>query len=178
MQEPTDLMFKLSDEIASELNLNDKETTYIENEYEKYLDPKSYRHITCTYYGEPKAQARARATGNFSHFYDPDKSFKQFLNEQIRYELGNAFKPIISEIYFTARFYKTTPKKYKRRDMVLCELGVIRPTVKPDIDNYEKLVYDGLKGLLYTDDSLIIHGSHTKYFSCKPRVELEIYFRV
>jgi len=178
MFEPTTLMEKLAGELWEELELKDSEDEKIQSEYDKYLDESSYKKINLIYYGEPKAQARARLNSNFSHFYDPDKSFKQFVNEQIRNQLGNDFKPISKEIYFTARYYKTTPKKYNKSDRVLAELGVIRPTIKPDIDNYEKLFYDALHGILYTDDSVVIRGDHQKFYSCKPRVEVDILFKL
>lgn len=177
MFEPNELMLKLTDQLIEELGLTDKEEEKVDESINDYMNKDSYQSINLIYYGEPKAQARARLSSNFSHFYDPDKSFKQFVNEQIRNQLGSDFKPISKEIYFTARYYKTTPKKYGRTDRVLAELGVLRPIVKPDIDNYEKLFYDALHGLLYTDDSVVIRGDHQKFYSCKPRVEVEILFK-
>jgi Holliday junction resolvase RusA-like endonuclease len=56
-------------------------------------------------------------------------------------------------------------------------MGVFRPLKKPDLDNYEKLFYDALHGLLYTDDSVVIKGNHEKFYSCKPRVEVDILFK-
>ena len=177
MFEPTELMTDLASTLMEELDLTDKDSDIIESEYEKYMDLDSYQKIEFTYYGTPKAQARARITSNFTHFFDPDKSFKQFVNEQVRFAIGNDFKPISKEIYFTARFYRPTPKKLRKKDIVLAELGIIRPTTKPDLDNYEKLFYDALNGFLYTDDGVIIHGNHSKFFSCKPRVEVTILYR-
>ncbi|BDH16408.1 MAG: hypothetical protein [Bacteriophage sp.] len=174
---PTDLMYKLAESQISDLNLKDKEITEIESLLEEYLDDDTYKAINITYYGEPKAQARARASSNLNHFYDPSKSFKLVINEAIRNELGNDFKPINSEIYFEARYYKPFPKSTSKKNQVLMELGVVRPTNKPDLDNYEKLLYDALLNVLYLDDSIVVSGNHQKFFSCKPRVEITIKFR-
>lgn len=178
MFEITDLMQKLAQERMEELGMSDKEIDVMDTELEDYQNPESYKTINITFYGEPKAQKRHRAASNMSHFYDPSKSFKVYVNESIRNELGHDFKPISTEIYFNTRFFMPYPKSTNRKNSVLMELGVIRPTKKPDIDNLTKLLYDALKSLLYTDDSLIIGNEAEKYYSCKPRVEMEIKFRL
>jgi Holliday junction resolvase RusA-like endonuclease len=177
MIEPTDLMNQLAQEVMDELGVTDKEYAQIEKAHADYFDESTYEKMSFVYYGEPKAQARARAVSNLSHFYDPSKSFKQYINEQVRHQLGNNFKPISKEIYFTARYYRTTPKGESRVNKILAEMGVFRPLKKPDLDNYEKLFYDALHGLLYTDDSVVIKGNHEKFYSCKPRVEVDILFK-
>ena len=137
----------------------------------------NYERIYCTYFGEPKAQPRAQLNGNLRTFYDPAKTFKLFLNEHIRSQLGQNFRPIEKELFFQAKFFRPYPKSTSKRNRVLMEMGVIRPLCKPDLDNYEKLLYDALSGYLYTDDTVVVQGNHQKYYSCKPRVEIEITFR-
>ena len=178
MFEITDLMLKLAQERSDELNLSAKDIESIDTELGSYQNPDEYKKLNITFYGEPRAQKRHRAASNMSHFYDPSKSFKVYVNESIRNELGNDFKPIATEIYFNAKYYRPYPKSTSRKNSVLMELGVIRPTVKPDLDNYTKLLYDALKNLLYTDDSIIVGDDSQKYFSAKPRVEIEILFRL
>ena len=178
MHEPTELMQDLASQILDELNLKEKDQLAIADAYSDYMNPDSYKVIKATHYGDPKAQPRARTAGNLNHFYDPGKTFKLFLNEAIRNALGANFKPISSEVYFKARFYRQTPKSFNKQKTVLAELGVLRPTMKPDIDNYEKLLYDALLATLYTDDGVIVHGDNSKFYSCKPRTEVEITFKV
>ena len=174
----TDTMFDLAEQTIADLNLKEKDIAAINAEYEQYLAEENYKVITVTYHGEPKAQPRARASSNLNHFYDPGKSFKLTLSEAIRAELGNNFKPLDTEIYFTARYYKPFPKSTPKSKQVLMELGAIRPLGKPDPDNYEKLLYDALLHVLYRDDSVVVHGHHQKFFSAKPRVEVEVKFRI
>lgn len=177
MFKPTENMLELTRDIKDDVKLSDKVLQEIEDEFKAYMDPKNYESVKCTYFGEPKAQPRARVISNLNTFYDPAKSFKLFLNEHIRSQLGNNFRPIDSELYFTARFYRPYPKTTSKKNKVLMELGIMRPLVKPDLDNYEKLLYDALNGFLYTDDTVIVQGNHQKFYSCKPRVEIEINFR-
>lgn len=177
MFQPTELMEELAQQMAEEFGLKEKDVESIQEEYEAYMSEDSYKTINITYYGEPKAQPRARVASNLSHFYDPGKSFKLTVNEAIRAELGNNFMPLVKDIHFTARYYKPIPKSTGKKNAVLMELGIIRPLNKPDLDNYEKLLYDALLNLLYRDDSVVVSGNHQKFFSCKPRVELEITYR-
>ena len=39
------------------------------------------------------------------------------------------------------------------------------PTVKPDIDNYQKMIFDGLNGLIWEDDAQIVSVDAEKYYS-------------
>lgn len=48
------------------------------------------------------------------------------------------------------------------------------PGVRPDRDNYEKLVFDSLNGMFWTDDGQICDGSTRKIYDSKPRTEVRI----
>lgn len=174
----TETMLDLAEQTIADLGLKEKDIALINEEYEQYHSEDNYKIINVTYHGEPKAQPRARASSNLNHFYDPGKSFKLTLSEAIRAELGHNFKPLDTEIYFTARYYKPFPKSTPKKNQVLMEMGVIRPLGKPDLDNYEKLLYDSLLHVLYRDDSVVVAGDHQKFYSAKPRVEVEVKFRV
>ena len=69
MFEPNDLMLKLTDQLIEELGLTDKEEEKVDNSINEYMNKDSYQSINLIYYGEPKAQARARLNSNFSHFF-------------------------------------------------------------------------------------------------------------
>lgn len=50
----------------------------------------------------------------------------------------------------------------------------IRPTVKPDYDNVAKVVCDSLNGIAYKDDTQIVEAHAFKYYSERPRLEVQI----
>jgi Holliday junction resolvase RusA-like endonuclease len=45
---------------------------------------------------------------------------------------------------------------------------------RPDKDNYEKFVLDALNGIYWTDDSVIVTGRTTKYYSEIPGIVIKI----
>lgn len=50
----------------------------------------------------------------------------------------------------------------------------IRPTVKPDLDNVAKLIYDALNGVAWHDDNAIVDTQVRKFYSDNPRVDVTI----
>ncbi len=169
---------ELADELMKELGVKDKDVRLIDQAIDEWQNEKNYTKISLTYYGEPKAQARPRSSSQHGgFFYDPSKSLKQWVLSQIVAQLPPNFKPIDRSIEVTLRFYRTMPKGGSKKDKILMELGVIQPCGRPDIDNFIKLVQDALNKTLYTDDSNIVTLYAEKFYSCKPRVELDIKFR-
>ena len=59
-------------------------------------------------------------------------------------------------------------------EKICAELGIIRPTSKPDWDNVAKAYCDMIQGILIYDDSLIVEGNSRKFYSLKPRIEIKI----
>jgi len=66
----------------------------------------------------------------------------------------------------------------KPAEQILAECGFIRPISKPDFDNLVKTYTDMIQDVLLLDDSLIIEGSSSKYYSWKPRIEFTIEYMV
>ena len=58
----------------------------------------------------------------------------------------------------------------RRREMA--EAGLIRPTTKPDTDNYLKGVLDALNTVVFKDDSQVVGMVAQKFYSCEPRIEI------
>lgn len=77
-------------------------------------------------------------------------------------------------IKLTVHFYLKTPKGFKNADKQLAEHGAIRPTKTPDIDNLMKAIQDALNGVAYVDDKQIVEEHSYKWYSEKPRVEIEL----
>jgi Holliday junction resolvase RusA-like endonuclease len=49
----------------------------------------------------------------------------------------------------------------------------MRPLTRPDIDNYCKAPLDALNGIVWRDDSQVVELTVSKFYSSRPRLELE-----
>lgn len=157
---------------------SEKRLNKLLDEIDIATDTVKFMEIKCTYYGEPKAQPRARFSSKLNGFFDNSGCLRQFIIDQVIGKLPKGFKPYSDIIEFKVKFYLQTPKSFSKKDTILAELGIIRPIKKPDIDNLDKLLYDALTKILYTDDACIVTSNTAKYYSCKPRAEIEIRFKV
>ena len=59
-----------------------------------------------------------------------------------------------------------------RHDLAL--RGLIRPTITPDYDNLAKACADSLTGIAIRDDKFIVSAKIEKWYSNRPRVEMEV----
>lgn len=113
--------------------------------------------VEFTVYGKPQGKARPRFTRRGNRTYTPKetKLYEQQIAKAYRLAAnGFTFGECPVEIWLTAVFpkAKTSKKEY--------------PTLKPDIDNIQKAVFDGLNGIAYNDDKQILAVSAHKTF-CK-----------
>lgn len=62
------------------------------------------------------------------------------------------------------------PKSISKKQKALMLDGLIRPTVKPDLDNFAKLVLDSLNGYAYHDDAQVVTFKEPfcKFYAEKP----------
>ena len=78
--------------------------------------------------------------------------------------------------YSTAKIvistYFPTPKSFSGNDVMLAELGYIRPLSGGDWDNLAKTYCDMMQGVLISNDNIIVKGTLEKYYSIHPRVDI------
>lgn len=132
--------------------------------------------IEFTVYGEPVAQGRPRATtiNGRVKMYDPKKS-SEYKNYIRLVASQHAPKELLDgPLQLTVRVYRPTLKSFSKKKKKLAEEGKIRPTTKPDTDNYIKGIKDALKNVIWKDDSQVVDLKVSKYYSEKPRVEIKI----
>jgi Holliday junction resolvase RusA-like endonuclease len=129
--------------------------------------------------GEPAAQGRPRFTTINGHAqaYDPAKS--RNYKEYVRFfavQQMDGHAPLEGALALSVRVYRQMPKSFSAKKQALAESGGIRPTTKPDIDNYVKGIKDALKGICWHDDSQVVEyiPPFGKYYSNIPRVEVTV----
>jgi Holliday junction resolvase RusA-like endonuclease len=132
--------------------------------------------IEFTVYGEPVAQGRPRATtiNGRARMYDPAKSrnYKQYI--KLAAADHRPEKLLDGPLKLEVDIFRSIPKsmpKYKRQ---MIEQGTYRPIVKPDVDNFIKGIKDGLNGVIWEDDKLIVELIVRKWYSDSPRVEVKV----
>ena len=157
------------DYILKDTNLSRCKTT-LYNEIDR-ISSIGWKKLSYTIYLLPKATPRPRL-GKGGVFYvkgskNNKKIMEKFLNEQ-------DINLITTSVKFNCRTYYPIPKTMAPMEKILAELGFIRPLSKPDWDNVAKAYCDMIIGFLIYDDSQIIEGSSSKYYSSKPRIEIEL----
>lgn len=70
--------------------------------------------------------------------------------------------------------YRAVPRSWSRRNQAAALSGDLRPTTKPDWDNYGKIV-DALKRVVWVDDAQIVDGRARKWYSDRPRLEIRVW---
>ena len=125
--------------------------------------------------GQPVAKGRPRLAkrGRFTRAYTPEKT--------VKYEkrVGVFCRgPILAPGYLIRVEMRLIFKRPKRLMGAKHPDGLIPKLTKPDGDNVEKAVLDGLSGVAFEDDAKVFGGSWTKWYAEKkrgPRVEVNIY---
>ncbi|WFE15332.1 RusA family crossover junction endodeoxyribonuclease [Bacillus atrophaeus] len=129
-------------------------------------------------YGEPVAQGRPRGSvqNGKVRMRDPVKSknFKQYVAL-----VASQYRPkqvIAGPVAMDVRVFRPMPKAVSnsKKKKESAEKGLLRPTTKPDVDNYVKGVKDALNHLIYKDDSQVVDLKVSKFYSEEPRVEVTI----
>jgi Holliday junction resolvase RusA-like endonuclease len=132
--------------------------------------------IQFTVYGTPVAQGRPRFStqGGFTKAYDPAKSkdFKKYVKL-----VASEHRPdhlLDGPLKMEVKIYKSILKSFSKKKTQQAEDGIIRPTTKPDVDNYVKGVKDALNSVIWKDDSQVVDLVVSKWYSETPRVEVAI----
>ena len=112
----------------------------------------------------PKARARTVRKGGRTWSFTPKKV--AVWEKGVGAEAGkHVDKPLDGPLSIELTFYMRRPKSRRRETWV---------ATTPDLDNLEKAVLDGLSGVVYTDDKLVVRKSSVKRYvvSGVPRVEV------
>lgn len=128
---------------------------------------------------EPKPQSRPRFArrGNFTTTYE-EKGMKSW-RENCRLLIADLYvgKPVLDgALRAKVRFFIKPPQyitNVKKNKQALID-ETIPVAKKPDVDNYEKALYDSMSGIVFKDDGQIALHDVGKFYSLKPRIEVEI----
>jgi|DEB0MinimDraft_10_1074344.scaffolds.fasta_scaffold327187_1 Holliday junction resolvase RusA-like endonuclease len=105
---------------------------------------------------DPVAKGRPRFT-KAGRAYTPQKT-KQFSKDVKEYMEMYFIEKLEGALHVDLTFFIKRPKTVRRK----------YPTVKPDIDNFEKAIYDALNEILWHDDCQIVSHNVAKKYSTTP----------
>jgi len=111
--------------------------------------------IRMVFSGVPIAKGRPRFSFKGGHAYTPQKT--RIAERKIRFEAQALWNkpPLTIPLSLVATFYLPRPKRPR----------FPFPAVRPDTDNFLKLLIDSLNGVLWSDDALLVDIRATKLYA-------------
>jgi len=67
------------------------------------------------------------------------------------------------------------PASWSQKKQRMALAGEVLPTTKPDCDNVVKAIFDGLNGVLWRDDVLVVDLRVRKRYAATPCVRVEVW---
>jgi Holliday junction resolvase RusA-like endonuclease len=129
--------------------------------------------VTVVIGGLPTAKGRPRMTRR-GIAYTPAKTRRYEAHGRLAAQQAmNDCEPITMPVHAEITVDLPVPTSWstKRRDATL--RGDIRPTTRPDIDNYVKML-DTINGIVLHDDSLVVELVATKRYARIPKLTITI----
>lgn len=132
--------------------------------------------IDVTVPGVPTSKGRPRLStrGGIARAYTPAKtrSAESDLAAHVRAQLltgvhGGSW-PSSSAMHVTLFFVLPVPASWPIWKKCAALARTIRPTSRPDLDNFVKLAKDALNGVLWVDDSQIVQLTAEKQYGVEP----------
>jgi len=123
----------------------------------------------------PKGRPRFARRGKFVSTYSPKTTvdYESKVSESAKLAMGASEPletPVGAYIYITL----PVPASYSKKRTEACLSGQEKPTKKSDIDNYCKAIFDGMNGIVFLDDSLVVSLHATKVYGTIGMVEVMI----
>jgi Holliday junction resolvase RusA-like endonuclease len=130
--------------------------------------------IEFTIPGDPVGKGRARSTRSGVH-YTPEKTREY--EEMVGYLAKQAMigkKPLTGACYARVMVYCSVPASASKAEQQRMLSGKKFPCKKPDIDNIIKAIFDACNGIVYHDDSQIVHLYVEKWYGVDAQTNVRI----
>ena len=118
----------------------------------------------------PVAKSRPKYSKYGTYTPKKTKEYEQYIKSEW---LKCNFEPLKCALYAMLIFGVPIHKGSKKHHEMAVK-GNIKPTKRPDIDNYIKAVLDGLNGVAYKDDNQIVALYGCKKYASEPFVEIRL----
>lgn len=132
--------------------------------------------ITFEVPGEPRGKGRPRfnrQTGN-TYTDSETRAYEDKIVAYYRKSYGSHKWPDSAFIAVEVIAHYQIPKSTTKTIRAAMEVGTVRPSRKPDIDNVLKAVLDALNGVAYKDDSRVVFVAARKIYGNDPKLVIRI----
>ena len=100
------------------------------------------------------------------------KRYQRALALQAKVVMGS--KPLLTgALVVTVTAVMSVPRSWSQKDRDAALTGVIRPTGKPDWDNFGKQL-DAFKGVVWVDDAIVVDARVIKVYGENPHLRIEV----
>lgn len=115
--------------------------------------------------GRPVGKGRPRFTKK-GHCWTPDKTVEYERDIKMAYwsTYGHRKYEADKALAVDIVLYYPRPKRMAKYKRLMAQKGVLRPTVKPDVDNVIKAILDALNGVAFEDDRQIVQIECEKWY--------------
>jgi len=129
--------------------------------------------ITITLTGQPQGKGRARAyleRGGIHHVTPSrTKHYETAIRNAAKRAMAGA-PPLDGPCEMTLRAVMQVPASWSKTRQAQALTGSILPGKRPDLDNIAKSWADGMNGVVYRDDALIVRATLEKVYGAAPFV--------
>ena len=130
--------------------------------------------ITIVLAGAPMGKERVRFVKATGRTFTPERTVNYESRLALAAQQAMAGRPLLNgplvvDIIAYMQVAESKPGKWKEAALS----GEIRPTKKPDWDNFGKIL-DALNLVVWADDAQIVDGRVQKYYDAAPRMEIRV----
>lgn len=124
--------------------------------------------------GVPVAKGRPRFAKATGHTYTPEKTrnFEAALKYAAEQVMGDK-SPLEGPISLEIDVKLPISASWTKKQQAAARSGALRPTKKPDFDNYAKTV-DALNMVVWQDDGQVVEATVRKTYSDKPGMFIRV----
>lgn len=122
-----------------------------------------------------KGRPRVTSAGKFPRVFTPAKT--RHYEDLIRCEAATAMngnKPLEEPCCMSITAYVQPPKSMSKKKRLAALNDELRPSTRPDVDNYAKAALDGCNAIIFRDDSLVTDLIVRKRYSERPRLVITV----
>jgi Holliday junction resolvase RusA-like endonuclease len=138
------------------------------------IAPPTQNPVTIIIGGDPVAKGRPRFTRKgFSFTPAATRKYEAHGRLAAQEAMGDR-PPIAGPVRIVALVELPVPASWSRTRTAAALTGDIRPTTRPDLDNYVKGALDAINSIVVTNDSLVVELDARKRYGIQPKLVVTV----